>query len=73
MQTVSIDRFEGGKAVCETDARKHILIPLDQLPAGAKEGDCLDIDGGVIVINHEETDRRRQKALELQRRLFGGG
>lgn len=72
MQTVSIDRFADGKAVCETDARKRILIPLDRLPAGAKEGDCLDIDGDIIVINHEETDRRRQKALELQRRLFGG-
>ena len=67
---VSIDRFEGNQAVCETDERKILHIPKDQLPSGAKEGDCLRITEGNITLDREETEKRRQKILELQRRLF---
>lgn len=66
-----IDRFESKYAICEDDDRKLFAIPRDEVPQGAKEGDCLVItEEGGLAIDAAETEARRKKNAELQRRLF---
>ncbi len=36
-----IDRLEEGLAICETELRKRISVPVSHLPKGIKEGDVL--------------------------------
>jgi hypothetical protein len=60
---VIIDRFEGDFAVCEKPGRTMMNIPRNKLPAGAKEGDVLIIEGTSIRIDAAET-AKRQKAAE---------
>ena len=60
---VIIDRFEGQYAVCEKDDRSMMDIEKDKIPAGAVEGDILDIEGSFIIINKGETLKRKEKNL----------
>lgn len=55
-----IDRIEGGIAVCEAEEGRREL-PLSELPAEAREGDCLVLVDGVWQIHREETLRRRRQ------------
>lgn len=72
MKQLVIDRYEGKFAVCEDAEQKYYAIELQELPEGAKEGSVLEItDDGELLLNQEETDRRRQRILEKQRRAFG--
>ena len=60
MQTVVIDRFEGGFALCQSLNGNDIQsIALDRLPAGAKEGDILIIRNKNIEIDKQHTDQRK--------------
>ena len=36
-----IDRLEEGLAICETELRKRISVPVSHLPKEGKEGDVL--------------------------------
>ena len=66
-----IDRFDGKYAVCEGEERKMFAIPIDEVPDGAKEGDCLRItDEGELVIDEAETAARRKQAASLQKKLY---
>jgi hypothetical protein len=67
---VTIDRFEGKIAVCEKADRTMINIPRDKLPAEAKEGEILIIEGNDIKIDSAATDQRRKMAEELRKGLF---
>jgi hypothetical protein len=67
---VIIDRFEGSYAVCEKEDRQMIDIERGALPAEAKEGDVLDIEGDRIVIDNDETIKRRKRIEELTRDLW---
>ena len=67
---VVIDRFEGAFAVCEKEDITMIDIKRDHLPKAAKEGDVLDICGETIVIDIEETKKRREKIEELTKNLW---
>jgi hypothetical protein len=69
MQVV-IDRFEGSLAVCEKPDRTMINIPRNKLPAGAKEGDVLVIEGDTIRIDEADTAKRRKKASDLLNELW---
>jgi len=60
---VIIDRFEGQYAVCKKDDRSMMDIEKDKIPAGAAEGDILDIEGSFIIINKAETLKRKEKNL----------
>lgn len=72
MKQLVIDRYEGKFAVCEDAEQKYYAIELQELPEGAKEGSVLEItDDGELLLNQVETDRRRQRILEKQRRAFG--
>jgi hypothetical protein len=62
-----IDRFEDSMAVCETFDRRIVNIPRQRLPAEAKEGDIINIEGKTILIDHKSTTNRKkaiQKSLD---------
>ncbi len=60
-----IDRFEGKIAVMEGADGSHFELPAAALPEGASEGDVIS-----VLIDHEETDRRRARIAKLRRDLF---
>jgi hypothetical protein len=67
---VVIDRFEGDYAVCEKEDREMIDIKRDCLPKEAKEGDVLDIEGDKIIIDVNETEKRKKEIEELTKDLW---
>ena len=68
---ISIDRIVGGIAVCEREDLLTFEVPVSELPNESKEGSVLIIDeNGNYVIDNEEENRRRQRILDLQSRLF---
>lgn len=72
MKQLTIDRYEGKYAICEDKEQKYFAIELSELPEGAKPGCVLAIsDQGELSLDVEETERRRQRILEKQRRVFG--
>lgn len=69
---ISIDRIVNGIAVCEREDLLTFEVPVAKLPNEAKEGSVLFVDeNGNYVIDDEEMNRRRQRILDLQSRLFG--
>jgi hypothetical protein len=60
---VIIDRFEGDFAVVELPNKETIDVPIALFP-NAKQGDVIN-----IIINHEETDKRKKNINELFNRL----
>lgn len=62
---VIIDRFEGNYAVCEKEDRTMIDIERLKIPSGAKEGDVLFIKNNCIVIDEEETTKRKIEIEKL--------
>jgi len=61
-----IDRFEGDWAVIEF-GRKTFNLPKIILPAGAKEGDVIDIE---ITIDRKATASRKESIDKLADSLF---
>jgi hypothetical protein len=55
-----IDRFENNYAVCEKEDRTMINIEKSKLPQNAKEGDVLIIKNDKIIIDYEETLKRKK-------------
>lgn len=66
-----VDRIEGGFAVVERGDGSHCEIPLDELPEGTREGSALKRTESGWELDPDEERRRREKAAELTRRLFG--
>lgn len=66
---IIIDRFEGGKAVLETDSGMQV-INRELLPAQANEGDVLIAENGSYFIDRKSTDERRKSMEEKLRRLL---
>ena len=64
-----VERIEGGVAVCET-AEGRRELPLTELPAEVREGDCLIRVDGAWKIHREETLRRRQRNHSRTAALF---
>nr|WP_307905922.1 DUF3006 domain-containing protein [Clostridium botulinum] len=56
-----IDRFEEEFAVVELDDRKIINILKEKLPKEAKEGYVIKITDESIIIDYEETEKRKKK------------
>ena len=69
MNEYIIDRLEEGFAVCELDDGSFLKIPLEQLPEGVAEGDCLTEQDGIYMVDEEETRRRREYAASLLKKL----
>lgn len=71
MRKLYIDRFEGKFAICENDDQKAFAIPKDEMPNDANEGDVIIIsDNAEIIIDREETKARKQKLLNMQKKLW---
>ncbi len=72
MKKMIIDRFDGVYAICEDKDKAFFAIDQTELPDGAKVGDVLMItDDGTLKIDVEETERRRNRMLEKQKKLMG--
>lgn len=71
MDWLSVDRIENGIAVCEDENRKQQEIALENIEGTPREGDMLFEDNGKYHISEEETAKRREKILRLQKSLFG--
>ena len=67
---LAIDRIEGAVAVCEGENGRQEL-PLESLPEGVREGDCLRWDGERWTVDQEETLRRRKLNHSRAGALFG--
>ena len=65
-----VDRFEGKFAVIELEDRKMVNIKIDRLPEGVNEGDCVNYDGGVWVIDREKTAARKEQIEKLMEDVF---
>jgi len=63
MIQVIIDRFEGDFAVVELPNKEMIDVPIVLFP-DAKQGDVID-----IIINYNETDKRKKRINELFNKL----
>ncbi len=61
-----IDRFEEDRAVIEYEGGSFSL-PRRFLPPGAREGDILRLN---VVVDAEETARRRNRIKRLEDELF---
>jgi len=65
-----IDRFEEGFAVCEREDKVMINIKKELLPEGAEEGQVILIKEEGIVIDYEETKRRKKEIEEATKELW---
>lgn len=71
MRKLFVDRFDGVYAICEDSERKLFALPVNELPDGVKEGDCLIIsDEGEISVSAEETNARRKENRKTEEKLF---
>ncbi len=68
MQRWLIDRIEGDWAVCETDGGMEKL-PRAALPQGAREGDVLLREDGVLRVDEPGTAARRAAVEDRFQRL----
>ena len=66
----TIDRFESGFVVCETENLEIVSLPLDSLPEGVREGSVIMFDGGKYTLLDCEEEERRNRILSLQDELF---
>ncbi len=64
-----IDRFEDGKAICETEQRTFISLEKCMLPPDIKEGDVLRDSPDGYVIDIQETHNRREQVLLRLRKI----
>ncbi|MCI9625308.1 MAG: DUF3006 domain-containing protein [Clostridia bacterium] len=65
-----IDRFEGDIAVVEAD-ETMMNIPRAQLPSEAQEGDVLQKNGEVYVVDHAATEKRKEEINRLMKGIWG--
>lgn len=67
-----IDRFEGKYAVCEDEEQVLYAVAREELPPGAETGSALTLSlEGTLLLDLEETRRRRDRIAEKQRQIFG--
>lgn len=55
---ITIDRFEGEFAVCETEDKNMLNIPSSILPSGAREGNIYEV--GFTELKREEEERHKR-------------
>jgi hypothetical protein len=67
----TVEQIEQGIAKCEDENKQFTHINLSLLPEGVKSGDILCFDGEKYEILTAETEKRKEKMLGLQARLFG--
>lgn len=65
-----VDRFEGELAVCESEEKDMVNIPVKNLPEGIKEGDIIIGSEGSYSINHEESKKIKTEITKLMDDIF---
>lgn len=71
MRKLIVDRYEGQYMVCEDSDQKLFAIETSEMPQKAVPGTVLRIsDDGVITVDEEETERRKKRILEKQKKLL---
>ncbi len=65
-----VDRLEGNIAVCETEDKKMLNIPVSEFESCPVDGDVIEYDNKKAMILDEETKRRKKAAEELFRKLL---
>lgn len=65
-----IDRFESDYAICEADNGNKVNIHISLIPKTAKEGTVLIEKSGEILIDTEQTNKRRAEIIKLQNNLW---
>lgn len=71
MKKLTIDRFEGDLAVCETEDEDFVEIPRSELPKDAKEGSIISDRCGAYQVDTAATAERRVLISDKMRKLFG--
>jgi len=83
-RTWIVDRFEGDRAVVETEDRTTLELPRRLLPEGTEEGDVLRVSGSPeradasaairrdVEATAERGERLREQVKRLRRRDRGG-
>lgn len=65
-----IDRIEDGLAVLELEDDKFITMPIDDLPVGSKQHDCLEYRKGCWTIDTKRTGKRKEQLCDRLDNLF---
>lgn len=65
-----IDRFEDNFAVCEREDKTMLNLEKSKLPSNAKEGDVIIISNGKIIIDNEETIKRKKIIEDLTKDMW---
>lgn len=66
----SVDKIEGGFAVCEKDDGELVKLALSLLPAEIREGDILNSVGSAFKIDRAATGAARVEMFDLQDSVF---
>lgn len=66
----SIDRFEGGYAVCVDDEENIVNIKQSLIRENAVPGDIIEEKDGFYITLKDETKRRKEEIKKLQDELF---
>lgn len=67
---LTIDRFEGDLAVCETESEEHIIIHRRELPKEAREGSIIALKDGSYKLDNDATSAKRAAMAAKMRALF---
>ena len=70
MMKYSVERIEENVALCEDDLGKTVKLRLDELPENIREGDIREKTENGFIIDADETQLRRKKMAEMQKKLF---
>lgn len=66
-----VDRIENTVAVLEDEEMNHTEVFLADLPESIKEGSVLVLNSdGSFMLDMAQTEKRKQKMLDLQNKLF---
>lgn len=66
-----IDRIEDGLAVLEREDDEFITMPIDDLPAGSEQHDCLECRKGCWTIDAKRTEEHKSQLRDRLDSLFG--
>jgi len=67
---IIIDRFEANYAVCEKEDRSMINIDISQIPTNSREGDVLNIEDEIILVDKKATNIRQKHIEEITKDLW---
>ena len=65
---LTIDRFEGDRAILRTNAGQELIVPIHEIPATARKGDALRVSFGTDA---ETTDDRTSRAKDILNEILG--